>query len=75
MRDRECVCVCGRQKQAPCREPDMGLNPRIMPWAEGSAKQLGHPGCPLLLLLFTNFSTHVYVLPIFLYSQYTILYS
>ena len=26
-----------REKQAPCREPDVGLDPRtrIMPWAEG----------------------------------------
>ena len=23
---------------------------RIMPWAEGSAKPLGHPGCPIHVL-------------------------
>ena len=41
-----------REKQAPCREPDVGLDPRsrvsrITPWAEGGAKLLSHPGCPL----------------------------
>ena len=37
-----------REKQAPRREPDVGLDPRsprIMPWTEGGAKPLGHPGC------------------------------
>ena len=24
-----------REMQAPCREPDMGLDARIMPWAKG----------------------------------------
>ena len=38
-----------REKQAPCREPDVGLHPgtpRIMPWAKGSTKQLNHPRIP-----------------------------
>ena len=41
-----------REKQAPCREPDVGLDPavsRITPWAEGGAKRLSHPGCPNLV--------------------------
>ena len=40
-----------REKQAPCREPDVGLDPQSLgsgPWAEGSAKPLSHPGCPRL---------------------------
>ena len=39
-----------REKQAPRREPDMGLNPPGLqdhPLAEGSAKLLSHPGCPM----------------------------
>ena len=24
-----------REKQAPCREPDVGLDSRITPWAKG----------------------------------------
>ena len=37
-----------REKQAPCRELDVGLDPvsRTTPWAEGSAKPLSHPGIP-----------------------------
>ena len=37
-----------REKQAPCREPDVGLDPRSpgSPWAEGGAKPLSHLGCP-----------------------------
>ena len=38
-----------REKQAPRREPDAGLDtgvPRIIPRAEGGAKPLGHRGCP-----------------------------
>ena len=27
MRDREKEAETGREKQAPCREPDVGLNP------------------------------------------------
>ena len=37
------------EKQAPCREPDVGLDPGSpgSHRAEGGAKPLGHPGCPL----------------------------
>ena len=39
-----------REKQALCREPDVGLDAvdsGIMPWAEGGAKPLSLPGVPL----------------------------
>ena len=35
-----------REKQAPCKEPDMGLNPRIMrshPEPKADAQPLSHP--------------------------------
>ena len=35
-----------KEKQAPSREPDVGLS-GIKPWAEGGAKPLSHPGCPV----------------------------
>ena len=35
-----------KEKQAPCRDPDVGLDPRSPgPWAEGGAKPLSHQGC------------------------------
>ena len=40
-----------REKQAPCREPDVGLNPGSLgsrPGLKGSAKLLSHSGCPVL---------------------------
>ena len=39
----------GREKQAPCRELDVGLHPRSpgSPWAEGSAKLLSNRNCPI----------------------------
>ena len=38
-----------REKQAPCREPDMGLDPGTpgsRPGPKASAKPLSHPGDP-----------------------------
>ena len=38
-----------RKKQAPCREPDVGLDPRSPgsgPELKAGAKLLSHPGCP-----------------------------
>ena len=38
-----------REKQAPCREPDAGLDPRIpgsCPGPKAGAKPLSHPGIP-----------------------------
>ena len=43
-----------RQKQAPCSEPDVGLDPGTpgsRPGPKAGAKPLSHPGIPLLLLL------------------------
>ena len=42
-----------REKQAPFREPDAGLNPRTLgslpePKAEADAQPLSHPGVPPL---------------------------
>ena len=50
MRERE----RGRgEKQAPCREPDVGLDPGTPgshPGPKAGAKPLGHPGIPLLCI-------------------------
>ena len=43
-----------REKQAPCREPDVGLNPRTpgpRPGLKAGAKPLSHPGIPQFPLL------------------------
>ena len=56
-RERERQRHRRREKHAPCREPDMGLDPRsprITHWAKGSAKPLSHWGCPSLSVLFTD---------------------
>ena len=37
-----------REKQAPCREPDVGLDPRT-PGLKSGAKPLSYPGIPKLL--------------------------
>ena len=51
MRDREREAQRHRQreKQAPCREPDVGLDPRtpgLHPEPKADAQQLSHPGVP-----------------------------
>ena len=43
-----------REKQAPCREPDMGLHPRSPgshPGQKAVLKPLSHPGCPKKIIL------------------------
>ena len=43
-----------REKQAPCRELDMGLDPgtpESRPEPKADAQLLNHPGVPVLLLL------------------------
>ena len=38
-----------REKQPPCRELDVGVDPgasRTTPWVEGGAKPSSHPGVP-----------------------------
>ena len=45
MRDRE------REREAPCREPGVGLNPGIpgsRPGLKADAQPLSHPGIPVL---------------------------
>ena len=34
---------------------------RIMPWAEGGAKPLSHPGCPLSALIFFFFKIYLFI--------------
>ena len=41
-----------REKQAPCREPDMGLDPGTpgsRPGLKADAEPLSHPGIPRIL--------------------------
>ena len=48
-RHRERVAETQREKQAPCREPDVGLDPRTPGLGSGpkaGAKPLSHPGIP-----------------------------
>ena len=49
-RERERVRDIGRgERQAPCRKPDAGLNPRTLgscPEAKADAQPLSHPGVP-----------------------------
>ena len=54
MRDTEAERERLRKKQAPCREPDMGLDPRTpgsCPGPKAGTKQLSHPG--VLKIRFT----------------------
>ena len=40
-----------REKQAPCREPDVGLDPRTpgsFPGLKVGTKPLSHPGIPMI---------------------------
>ena len=49
MRERE------TEKQAPCRDPDMGLDPRTpgsCPGPKAEAQPLSHPGVPNCVFLF-----------------------
>ena len=48
-RERERQRHRQREKQAPCREPDAGLDPefsRIAPWAKGRCSTAEPPGLP-----------------------------
>ena len=43
-----------REKQAPCQEPDAGLNPETpgsRPGPKAGTKPLSHPGIPVLEVL------------------------
>ena len=49
MRDIERDRERQREKQVPCWEPDVGLDPRSPgsgPGLKAGAKPLSHPGCP-----------------------------
>ena len=54
MRDTERQRHRQREKQAPCREPDTGLDPRTpesFPGQKADAQPLSHPGGPKLAFL------------------------
>ena len=54
MREREAQRHRQREKQDPCREPNVGLDPRTpgpCPGLKAGAKLLHHPGIPLIYLL------------------------
>ena len=61
-RERERQRHRQREEQAPCREPDAGLDPRtrpwdsrIAPWAKGRCQTAEPPRDPLLLILSWNY--------------------
>ena len=61
MRDteREAETQAEREKQAPRREPDVGLHPGTpgsRPWPKAGAKPPSHPGIPLLPHVLIVFS-------------------
>ena len=48
-RERERERKAEKKEQAPCREPNMGLDPETPgshPGLKAGAKPLSHPGCP-----------------------------
>ena len=50
MRKRERQRRGQREKQTPCREPDMGLDPETLgscPEPKTDAQPLSHPGVPI----------------------------
>ena len=52
--DRERQRHRQREKQASCREPDSGLDPRTpgsLPKPKAGTKPLSHPGIPMQLVL------------------------
>ena len=53
MRDRERERGRDTEKQAPCREPDVGLDPGTPgshPEPKADAQQLSHPDVPLIVI-------------------------
>ena len=54
LRERESTSRGIREKQAPCREPDAGPDPRTpgsRPGPKADAKPLSHPGAPTCRIL------------------------
>ena len=57
LRERERGRDTGREKQAPCRKPDVELDPGTpgsRPGPKAGAKPLSHPGIPHLISLTPN---------------------
>ena len=57
MRDTERQRHRQREKQAPCREPNVGLDPGTPgshPEPKADAQSLSHPGVPYVWLLLLN---------------------
>ena len=62
MRDQERQRHWQREKQAPCRQPDMGLDPgipRSCPGLKADTQPLSHPGVPCCNILKENTSDYV----------------
>ena len=62
MRERERQRHKQREKQAPCREPDVGLDPRTLgsrPEPKAEAQPWSHPGVPERYILKRNLSNIV----------------
>ena len=60
-REREGGRDTDREKQAPCREPDVGLDPRTpgsCPGPKAGPKLLSHPGIPKTKIINTSIATH-----------------
>ena len=58
MRDTQREAETQREKQAPCEEPNVGLNPRTpgsQPELKADAQPLSHP-CALLFFYFKDFT-------------------
>ena len=63
MSDREKERHRQREKQAPCREPDVGLHPGPpgpCPRPKAGSKPLSHPGVPLVCLFYFYFLKKFY---------------
>ena len=69
IRDRERQTHRQREKQAPCREPDLGLELGCQDQAL-SAKPLSHPNCPKLFFL-----TWVVVIHLEYFSVFALYYN
>ena len=53
-----------REKQAPCREPDEGLDlrtPGSRPDPKADAQTLSHPGVPGLFIHFLKYFIHLFM--------------
>ena len=63
MRDTEKERQRQREKQAPCREPDAGLDPGTpgsRPGPKADAQPLSHPGVPVIINVVILYSHHLH---------------